>query len=245
MNRYYYIASRLYKKSYKKRTNKEIWGDKSKYLYTIYVFWIISFLCFLYPQIFMAINDKFYAPVTVIGYIWFIIMTIIASVFVNKYRNRLEERVSWQKEIERFDKILNDYNFNTSALKILIIQIDSYIKNKSEESKRKYDVMFGLCSVTVLSFIISIGKSIWDSYDFKGERALHVGILVLGTLLLVAIPTLFMISVFYNIVIKRPKEVEKIKRALEEVVFMRDGAKIVVKKSKIIDVLLEEDLKLT
>lgn len=124
----------------------------------------------------------------------------------------------------------------------MIFYIDEYEKENLDKSRRKFDVIWGVVSVTLIAFILSIGKSVWDSYGFKGDEALIKGMALFIIAVMLGITLIFVMASFYDIFIIRPSEERLISLALQEILLKKQGCEMAVTKEKVTreNVLIEE-----
>lgn len=241
MNRYYYVVRRLYKKSQLKTSMKENWGDKIFWAYFLVFGISISALVLVLTVVSWIILEfnKELIPVVIISYILTFGFSIAAIVFGKLNQNEMRSRNSWESEIGKFNKLLVEYKFEESDIERMILYIDEDIQKESDKKRRKYDVFWGFISVTIISLGISIGQSIWDSYGFSGDLALSKGARVLLVATVGIFFFLFILSMAYDSIIIKRGEDEKVKTALQEVLFYRK-VEISVTVKREIDVLIED-----
>lgn len=221
MNRYYLVVLDLYKESRYKRTMKEVWGDKLYIVYGIFAGLGIGSLGVV-SGIFVSIyNNRLGSMISVVSYIFLMIVALSALFFTRSNKNEAEQRKNWLKEIDQFNNLLVEYKFKNQDIERMILYIDEYRTRRIEQRKRKYDIMWGIVSVTILSFIVSVGKSIWDSYGFVGDEAFQIGGLLILAIFIIAISLLMVISVAYDLYAKAPKDEDGLEKALQEVLFRR------------------------
>lgn len=241
MNRYYLVLIKLYKQSQYKRTMKEIWGTKYKYIRAVLWTMILSVIGALSGFILLYSKTKPAIILIIISYVLILILAIVAAILASKNKDDIKQRKSWLKEIEQFDNLLDQYNFDIEDMDRMIIYIDEYRKKEFDRSRRKFDVFWGFISVTIFSFMVTIGRSIWDSYEFKGDEALKNGVSLIAIVVIMILCFIGPLYLIYDSVVKIPKDEEGVKRALQEVIFSR-SVKMIVTKEKSIEVLVEDDL---
>lgn len=241
MNRYYLVLLKLYKQSQYKITMKEVWGTKYKYITIVLGAMILSFIGAALGLILLPSKTKLALYMIGISYMVIILSAILAVILAYNSKDDIQQRKNWLREIKQFDNLLDEYSFKIEDIERMIIYIDEYRKKKFDRSRRKFDVFWGFISVTIFSFIVSIGRSIWDSYEFKGDEALTKGISMIFIVVSLILILLLLLYLAYDSVVKIPKDEEGLKKALQEVIFSR-SVKMVVTKEKTVEVLIEDDL---
>jgi cytochrome b subunit of formate dehydrogenase len=162
------------------------------------------------------------------AYILTILFSLAAIVLGKFNKNDIRSRKSWLHEINNFDNLLLAYKFDIIDIERMIKYIDENIKGNREENRRKYDI-FGKCiSVTIVSFGIGIGVSIWNSYEFKGHEALITGAITLLSITIVIMILLFILFLVYDSLLAKQKIEEKIKIALQEILFRRRSVRMYI-----------------
>lgn len=242
LNKYYLLVCSLYDKSYKKFSLQDYWGDIYGKVRFAMIGTTVSAIVMAFLIIKLLLSDvpsiDLYFALSYFSMLGFLIRLIRLSK-KRKVPSDIKQREEWLESIEKFDTYLTDYEFNKEDLERMVNYIVEYCATRTKRKQRKYDVIWGVMSVTIFSLIISIGKSIWDSFGFEKAEALGNGILVITLIIIFSSMFLFLASTAYDsIALKETKE-EKVKLALEEVIFNRH-VKLIVTKDEINKVLIED-----
>lgn len=235
MNNYYFVIRKLHSDIYKKRTTKEIWGAKTTELRVRFVFLFLLVLGMLGVILFIKVL-WIYIVAMIILFALFLFAVRSLIKFTDKYAVDISKnRFTFiRNEVQRFSISLKEYGFDSFEIKSMIIQIERFNREKIEKSKRKYDVFWGVCSITFISFSVSVGKSIWESYGLKEGKALQVGLVVLLTAFSILIAGVLLASTIYNTRLEKVTIEEKIKLALEDVLYMNSGSKLLYEENEIL-----------
>lgn len=231
-NTYYYVLLDLYKASFKQAGLKKNLGEDFKYF-------IICFILLIGGMILITtggfLQNKNYF---VSGLLMFISTgTLFYIKFIKDYSS-LSFRESRCQKIEKFNKFLEEYNFCSEEVELMISKIETSIKENRVKKERRNDVLFKWYVALSIGIVAFFGKEFWSILDLKSyvesnvskEKVFQwvpiVGGAIVTVIFFLIIIGLMLMSFYNDLVInKRTKEVD-VCLALEEVLSYRRGVQL-------------------